>query len=56
MCIRDRLEPGWAPDPTGVHVWRWWNGARWTAMVFNESGTDQRGAEIADVNGPASQS
>ena len=28
-----RLTAGWAPDPTGLHQWRWWNGARWTAAV-----------------------
>ena len=27
------LTAGWAPDPTGVHTWRWWNGARWTTNV-----------------------
>ena len=30
-----RLTAGWAPDPTGLHEWRWWNGARWTAAVTN---------------------
>ncbi len=23
----------WAPDPTGLHVQRLWNGARWTAQT-----------------------
>ena len=22
--------PGWYPDPSGVHHWRWWDGYRWT--------------------------
>ena len=25
--------PGWAPDPSGLFTWRWWNGARWTCRV-----------------------
>lgn len=25
--------PAWAPDPTGVHQSRFWNGARWTGRV-----------------------
>lgn len=29
----ERLTPTWAPDPTGLWVWRWWNGARWTDHV-----------------------
>lgn len=24
------LASGWAPDPTELCEWRWWNGARWT--------------------------
>ena len=28
-----QLTPGWARDPTGLHRWRWWNGARWTHHV-----------------------
>ena len=23
-------EPGWYPDPTDPHAYRWWNGVRWT--------------------------
>ena len=26
-------QPGWAPDPSGLFTWRWWNGARWTCRV-----------------------
>ena len=22
--------PGWYPDPSGQHAWRWWDGQRWT--------------------------
>jgi Domain of unknown function (DUF4328)/Protein of unknown function (DUF2510) len=22
--------PGWYPDPSGAHAWRWWDGQRWT--------------------------
>ncbi|MEZ5278980.1 MAG: DUF2510 domain-containing protein [Acidimicrobiales bacterium] len=29
----DRLQAGWAPDPAALHVWRWWNGLRWTEHV-----------------------
>ncbi len=29
----DRLHPCWATDPTGVHTYRWWNGARWTELT-----------------------
>ena len=29
----ERLQTGWAPDPTGHAVMRWWNGARWTSAV-----------------------
>ena len=28
-----QLQPGWAQDPSGIHAWRWWNGARWTENV-----------------------
>ncbi len=27
------LAASWAPDPTGVHHRRYWNGARWTQLV-----------------------
>lgn len=27
------LQPMWAPDPTGLWPYRWWNGARWTHFV-----------------------
>ena len=30
---RHRGHAQWAADPTGVHRWRYWNGARWTADV-----------------------
>lgn len=30
-----RLAPQWAIDPTGLHRWRWWNGARWTHYIAN---------------------
>ncbi len=29
----ERLQAGWAPDPTGHAAERWWNGARWTGIV-----------------------
>jgi hypothetical protein len=25
--------PGWQPDPSGVHYWRWWDGHCWTEYV-----------------------
>jgi hypothetical protein len=25
--------PGWQPDPSGLHHWRWWDGHRWTEYV-----------------------
>ena len=25
--------PGWHPDPSGFHHWRWWDGYRWTDHV-----------------------
>jgi hypothetical protein len=25
--------PGWQPDPSGQHRWRWWDGQRWTQHV-----------------------
>lgn len=33
------LRSGWAPDPTALHEWRWWNGARWT---HETTATDRR--------------
>lgn len=27
------VPPGWHPDPSGVHYWRWWDGYRWTGHV-----------------------
>ena len=27
------LQPMWAADPTGLWLYRWWNGARWTHFV-----------------------
>ena len=27
------IPPGWHPDPSGVHYWRWWDGYRWTDHV-----------------------
>ena len=29
------LQPGWYPDPTQLHRWRWWNGVRWTCWGSN---------------------
>ncbi|MCB0989643.1 MAG: DUF2510 domain-containing protein [Acidimicrobiales bacterium] len=29
----EALPTGWTTDPTGVHEWRYWNGARWTSFV-----------------------
>lgn len=30
----ERLQTGWAPDPTGHAAMRWWNGARWTSIAI----------------------
>jgi hypothetical protein len=27
------IPPGWHPDPSGVHYWRWWDGYGWTDHV-----------------------
>jgi Type II CAAX prenyl endopeptidase Rce1-like/Protein of unknown function (DUF2510) len=27
------VPPGWHPDPSGSHYWRWWDGYRWTDHV-----------------------
>jgi hypothetical protein len=27
------VPPGWHPDPSGDHYWRWWDGYRWTGHV-----------------------
>ena len=27
------VSPGWYPDPSGVHYWRWWDGYSWTDHV-----------------------
>ncbi|HEX4864327.1 MAG TPA: CPBP family glutamic-type intramembrane protease [Acidimicrobiales bacterium] len=27
------IPPGWHPDPSGVHHWRWWDGYQWTGHV-----------------------
>lgn len=27
------VPPGWHPDPSGVHHWRWWDGYAWTDHV-----------------------
>jgi hypothetical protein len=27
------IPPGWHPDPSGAHYWRWWDGYRWTDHV-----------------------
>ena len=27
------VPPGWHPDPSGTHYWRWWDGYRWTGHV-----------------------
>lgn len=27
------VPPGWHPDPSGAHHWRWWDGYRWTGHV-----------------------
>ncbi len=37
--VRRQNPPQWAPDPTGVHALRFWNGTRWTHLV---TGTDLR--------------
>ena len=28
--------PGWLPDPTRGHQWRWWSGTRWTPHVADD--------------------
>jgi Protein of unknown function (DUF2510) len=28
-----RIAPGWHPDPSGRHWWRWWDGVDWTSHV-----------------------
>ncbi len=28
--------PGWYPDPSGVHWWRWWDGSQWTDHTSGE--------------------
>ena len=33
LRARHRPAPQWAPDPTGVHRLRFWDGSRWTAAV-----------------------
>ena len=30
---RPRTKAQWAPDPTRVHSFRYWNGTRWTALT-----------------------
>lgn len=37
---RVRVPPAWAPDPTGLCIYRWWNGARWTCHTV---GSDRPG-------------
>jgi hypothetical protein len=29
----DLPPPGWHPDPSGRHWWRWWDGGDWTDHV-----------------------
>lgn len=31
-----QVHPLWAPDPTGLHGMRWWNGARWTEWTLDQ--------------------
>jgi hypothetical protein len=33
MSRPEDAQPGWKPDPTGRHAFRWWDGARWTDDV-----------------------
>jgi hypothetical protein len=28
--------PGWYPDPIGKHVWRYWEGSKWTVHVADD--------------------
>lgn len=37
------VPPSWAPDPSGRHQYRWWDGAAWTASVHSAgiTSTDQ---------------
>jgi hypothetical protein len=30
------LLPGWHPDPSGRHRWRWYDGNRWSAVVADD--------------------
>ena len=32
--------PGWYPDPSGLHWWRWWGGSEWTEHVAPASGAN----------------
>lgn len=36
------LGPGWHPDPSGRHQFRYWDGSRWTEQVSTQgvAGTD----------------
>jgi Protein of unknown function (DUF2510) len=29
------VPPGWHPDPSGQHQWRWWDGTRWTDHTWS---------------------
>lgn len=37
------VPPSWAPDPSGRHQYRWWDGTAWTASVHSAgvTSTDQ---------------
>lgn len=35
------VEPGWHPDPSGLHALRFWNGASWTEQVSDVRSADQ---------------
>ena len=35
--FRRENPPQWAADPTGVHTFRYWSGARWTHLVAQDS-------------------
>ncbi len=50
--VASRLQAGWAPDPCGLHEWRWWNGLRWTEHVAGWSQVPQRSSQLLGQLGP----
>ena len=41
--------PGWNPDPTGRHEYRWWDGTQWTERVADGGAT---AVDPLDATGP----